>query len=105
MRDRSLPASMREKTAGDRPVKSPLEEFPETFGVHPDLLKVLVCPMAHAELKLEDGWLVCTRCGPRFKIEDGIPIMLIEEAKLPPGAARVEDLACWHEVAKREGKP
>jgi uncharacterized protein YbaR (Trm112 family) len=80
----------------------PAGEFPETSGVHPDLLKILVCPMAHAELKLENGYLVCTRCGPRFKIEDGIPIMLIEEAVLPPGISRIEDLPCFKEVAARE---
>ncbi len=86
------------------PPSTPPSEFPETFGVHPDLLKILVCPMAHAELKLENGWLVCTRCGPRFRIEDGIPVMLIEEATLPPGIARIEDLPCWPEVAAREKK-
>ena len=75
-----------------------------TCGIHPDLLKILVCPMAHAELKLENGQLVCSRCGPRFRIEDGIPIMLIEEAKLPEGIARIEDLPCWAEVAARESK-
>jgi uncharacterized protein YbaR (Trm112 family) len=76
--------------------------YPETCGVPPDLLLILVCPMAHAELKLEDGQLVCTRCGPRFAIEDGIPIMLIEEAKLPDGVARIEDLPCYQEVKARE---
>jgi uncharacterized protein YbaR (Trm112 family) len=74
----------------------------ERSPVHPDLLEILVCPMAHAELKVEDGHLLCTRCGPRFVIEDGIPIMLIEEAKLPPGIARIEDLPCYPEVARRE---
>jgi uncharacterized protein len=83
------------------PARTPLEEYPDTFGVAPDLLKILVCPMAHAELRLEDGYLVCTRCGPKFKIQDGIPIMLIEEAVLP---CRMEDLPCYPEVAKREGK-
>ncbi len=75
---------------------------PEAGGIHPDLLEILVCPMGHAELRLEDGSLVCTRCGPRFAIEDGIPIMLIEEAKLPPGVNRIEDLPCWAEVKERE---
>ena len=54
------------------------------------------------ELKLEDGYLICTRCGPRFKIDDGIPVMLIEEAQLPPGVSRIEDLPCHAEVARRE---
>jgi len=75
---------------------------PKTSGIPPDLLEILVCPMAHAELKLEDGTLVCTRCGPRFAIDDAIPIMLIEEAKLPPGVARIEDLPCYAEVKARE---
>lgn len=86
-------------TAGPLP-----PEHPETCGVHPDLLKLLVCPMGHAELRLEEGWLVCTRCGPRFRIEKGIPILLIEEAQLPPGISRIEDLPCWPEVARREGR-
>ncbi len=90
-----------EKEAEPRGPDAP-EEFPETFGVHPDLLRILVCPMGHADLRLEDGWLVCTRCGPRFKIDDGIPIMLIEDAVLPPGISRIEDLPCWPEVARRE---
>jgi len=78
-------------------------EFPETFGVDPGLLKLLVCPMAHAPLRLENGYLVCTRCGPRFKIDDGIPIMMIEDAELPAGIKRIEDLPCHAEVARREG--
>ena len=94
----SEPAPKKESGPG------PETEFPETQGIHPDLLKILVCPMAHAELKLENGELVCSRCGPRFRIEDGIPIMLIEEAKLPEGIARIEDLPCWAEVAARESK-
>src|SRR5262245_38845484 len=46
----------------------PGSEYPDTCGVPPDLLQLLVCPMAHAELRLEEGHLVCTRCGPRFPI-------------------------------------
>ncbi len=84
---------------------APAQEFPETFGVPPDLLKILVCPMAHAELRLENGYLICTRCGPKFRIEDGIPIMLIDEAQLPEGVSRIEDLPCWPEVEKREAPP
>jgi len=95
---------MNEPENRDRGDSKLTEEFPETFGISPDLLKILVCPMAHAELKIEDGYLVCTRCGPRFKIEDGIPIMLIDEAELPEGISRVEDLPCYSEVNKRESK-
>lgn len=59
-----------------------------------DLLDILVCPLGKAELRLEGDTLVCTRCGPKFRIDDGIPIMLIEEAELPAGTLRIEDLPC-----------
>ena len=62
-----------------------------------DLLDILVCPMGKAELKLEGNYLVCTRCGPKFRIEDDIPIMLIEEAELPAGIASPDDLPCMHD--------
>jgi len=53
--------------------------------------------MGKADLKLEGNYLICTRCGPKFRIEDDIPIMLIEEAELPTGIQSVADLPCIHE--------
>ncbi len=58
------------------------------------LLDILVCPMGKAPLRLEGNTLVCERCGPRFRIEDDIPIMLIDEAELPTGITRIEELPC-----------
>lgn len=46
--------------------------------VSDELLKLLVCPLDHAELRVERSDLVCTRCGRRFPVEDGIPNMLTE---------------------------
>ena len=48
-----------------------------------DLLEILACPACRSEVKLEADKIVCTNpaCGLRFPIQDGIPIMLIEEAK------------------------
>jgi len=60
----------------------------------PKLLEILVCPLGKADLRLEGEMLVCSRCGPKFPIKDGIPIMLIEEAQLPDGCASIEDLDC-----------
>ena len=62
--------------------------------VSPDLLALLVCPMAKAPLRLEGETLVCTRCGPRFAIRDDIPDMLIEDAELPEGCRGLADLEC-----------
>ncbi|NLI83619.1 MAG: Trm112 family protein [Deltaproteobacteria bacterium] len=48
-----------------------------------DLLEILACPKCKGSIRLtetEDG-LVCEACKLLYEIRDGIPIMLIEEAK------------------------
>ncbi|HEY7564609.1 MAG TPA: Trm112 family protein [Acidimicrobiia bacterium] len=48
-------------------------------------MEILVCPVDHADLR-EDvpaSRLVCTDCGRRYPVEDGIPVMLVEEAEMP----------------------
>ena len=45
-----------------------------------ELMKILVCPACKGELREEDPELVCTRCGLRYPVRDGIPIMLVDEA-------------------------
>lgn len=50
-----------------------------------ELLDILACPLCKTEVKLEEGKLVCVKCGRRYPIRDGIPIMLIDEAELPEG--------------------
>ncbi|MCB2204442.1 Trm112 family protein [bacterium] len=59
-----------------------------------DLLEILACPIGKSPLREEDGKLVCTSCGARYRIEDDIPIMLIEEAELPDGVSSAEELHC-----------
>jgi uncharacterized protein YbaR (Trm112 family) len=51
----------------------------------PDLLALLACPSDdHAPLTVEtrkDGAvLVCTFCRSVFRIEDGVPVLLLDEA-------------------------
>lgn len=48
-----------------------------------DLFDILVCPEAREPLKFVDGRLVSTDAGTRraYRIEDGIPIMLVEESE------------------------
>ena len=62
--------------------------------VNEALLSLLVCPLGKAPLRREGETLVCTRCGPRFAIQDDIPNMLIEEAELPPGHSSLAELEC-----------
>ena len=53
------------------------------MAIHLDLLEILACPRCKGEIRLtpaQDG-LICDRCRLVYEIRDGIPIMLIEEAK------------------------
>ena len=64
------------------------------MSIKPDLLEILICPMGKSELELDGDRLICKRCGPVFKIKDGIPNMLIDDAELPKGCNSVDDLPC-----------
>lgn len=52
------------------------------------LLEILACPACKTPVRLEGERLVCTQCGRRYPVRDGIPVMLIEEAEPPSGASR-----------------
>jgi uncharacterized protein YbaR (Trm112 family) len=66
-----------------------------------DLLDTLRCPVRPSDTRLtvEGDRLLCERCALRFKIKDGFPVMVIEEAELPPGCEGLGDLPC-----QRQGK-
>jgi len=74
------------------------------MALDPLLLEILACPRCKVAVELEGDpgcrsaatpgvrapqaqvRLVCVRCGLRYRIEDDIPIMLVEEAEPPaPG--------------------
>jgi uncharacterized protein len=48
-----------------------------------ELLEILCCPADKGEVIEQDGKIVCLTCSRRYPIRDGIPIMIIEEAKKP----------------------
>jgi uncharacterized protein YbaR (Trm112 family) len=58
-------------------------EDQENMPISPDLLEILACPVCKTSVRLEGDKLVCDNCGRRYRIEDGIPIMLIDEAEIP----------------------
>jgi len=68
--------------------------------ISPDLLEILRCPLdpSHTRLSLEADRLVCQRCALKFKIKDGFPVLIVEEAELPPGCDAVEMLPCQRET-------
>jgi uncharacterized protein YbaR (Trm112 family) len=47
------------------------------------LLDILVCPKCRGDLEYRqrESELVCKTCKLRYEVRDGIPIMLIDEAK------------------------
>lgn len=54
--------------------------------VDPDLLAIMQCPACAGSLQERDEppALVCTDCGLQYRVEDGIPVMLVEEATPSP---------------------
>ena len=48
-----------------------------------ELLDILICPKSKGTLRLsEDGqYLICDESRLKYPIQDGIPTMLVEEAK------------------------
>jgi len=48
-----------------------------------ELLDILACPACKADIRLEGEKIVCTKCGLRYPIRGGIPVMLIDEAEQP----------------------
>ena len=48
-----------------------------------ELLDILACPKCKGDLEYdsEAGYLICHTCRLRYRVEDDIPIMLIDEAE------------------------
>jgi uncharacterized protein YbaR (Trm112 family) len=57
----------------------------------PQLLDLLVCPQCHGELRREEEGLACPACALVYPVEDGIPVMLVDQAKPLAGAALQEE--------------
>lgn len=59
--------------------------------IEPWLREILRCPACHAELADADGptgapELHCTNtssCGLQYRIDDGVPVLLVDEARKP----------------------
>jgi uncharacterized protein len=77
----------------------------ENTMIRPDLLAILRCPLnpSQTRLVLDGDNLRCERCSLAFKIKDGFPVLVVEEAELPPGYASAEDLPCKKEARAGRG--
>ena len=65
---------------------------PHLHTVDPELLELLRCPLTHSPVRQEGEFLVAEVGGLAYPVRDGIPVMLVEEAKLPPGVSSLEEL-------------
>ena len=64
-------------TGPDTPASGPL-------GLDADLLSILACPDTHhTPLTVDEaaGELVCGTCHRAFPVRDGIPVLLLDEAR------------------------
>jgi len=64
----------------------------QSTTVDPQLLEILRCPLTLSRLRQEGDWLVAEEGGLRYPVRDGIPVMLIEEAQLPPDVKSLDEL-------------
>lgn len=64
-----------------------------------DLLDILCCPETKADLVLEGNFLISTdkKTRRKYRIEDDIPIMLIDESE-------TMDLNEWTEIMKKHNR-
>ena len=45
------------------------------------LLEILACPACQGDVVLKDEKIVCTKCGRKYPVKNGIPVMLVDEAE------------------------
>lgn len=60
-----------------------LEEGTPPVAIDPKLLELLVCPLTKAALRFDEaaGELVSDKASLAYPIRDGVPIMLVSEAR------------------------
>lgn len=53
------------------------------MALSPELLNILVCPACKGDLQYDANaaTLTCPACRLRYRVEDDIPVMLVEEAE------------------------
>ncbi len=78
------------RTFNHRPPTPPMTQS-ETNALSPDLLAILRCPLTRSPLRQEGDWLIAEVGGLGYPVRDGIPVMLVEEARLPDGIASLDE--------------
>ena len=81
--------------------------LPPREGLDPTLLEILACPDDKEPVIYQKEGdaerLTCTKCGKRYPVRDGIPVMLIDEAT--PGPLPTQEEIAAAQKLVPEGKP
>jgi uncharacterized protein len=59
--------------------------------IDPDVLEIMRCPLTRSRLTQQGDELIAEVGGLRYPIRDGIPVLLIDEAKLPEGVSTLDE--------------
>lgn len=53
------------------------------MDLDPTLLEIVVCPACHGAFRVDEATdeLVCTACGLAYPVTDGVPVLLVDEAR------------------------
>lgn len=46
-----------------------------------ELLSILACPSCKGEVSLKDERIICVKCGRKYPIKNGVPVLLVDEAE------------------------
>ena len=65
----------------DTPTPQAGGQSPDGPVISQELLEILACPIDKSPVKLVGDRLVCQEQGHKYRIEDGIPIMLVDEVE------------------------
>src|SRR5688572_32855988 len=76
-----------------------MSDAPQPASLEPAILDRLRCPLTRSRLRQDGEFLVAELGGLRYPIREGFPVLLIEEAKLPPPFKTLDEFKAHHRAA------
>ena len=67
-------------------------------------LRCPIDPERQATLSRDEQQLVCSGCGVRFPIKQGLPVLVPDEGELPEGMREVSQLPCQRRENRRKNQ-
>lgn len=71
-----------------------MDAMPRVTALDPDLLTILACPACRSSLTVNTstGELSCTGCRRNYPVRDGVPILLVDHARMSIQAVNETDV-------------